>query len=139
MAAYVRDQLITHPELIATRWPLEVHWDELSVTATLTRGELVIPSRWTRRSWWMPQRRSTAREIVDSLARVLIAKHRMYASADETGRIRRGDLVLEPGVREEGGGASPYGRYRYSRIGEDMALPLEMAVEVCWIHVKAER
>lgn len=135
MATYVRDQLITYPEIVATGWPLHVHWDELSVTATLTRSELVIPADWTRRAWWMPQRRSAAREIVDSLARILIATQRMYADADETGRIRRGDLVLEPGVREEGGGASPYGRPRYCRIGEDVALPLEAAVREGWATV----
>lgn len=133
MAAYVRDQLVTDPELRRIGWSLEVGWDEQHVWATLTRGELVIPATWTRRTWWMPQRKSAAGPIVASLVRILLAHYVMYADADETGRMRIGDLVLEPGVRKEGGGASPYGMERFCRIGEHRALTLDQAREAGWL------
>lgn len=62
-----------------------------------------------------------------------MATHRMHADADETCGIRRRELTLEPGVREEGGGASPHGRAGNCRLGQDVALPLEAAAEAGWI------
>lgn len=133
MVTYVRDQLVTHPNLIEIGWPLEMGWDALHVWATLTRGELVIPAWWRSCEWWMPQRRSAARPIVASLRQILTATHAMYADADESGRLRRGRLVLEPGVRRSREGLDAFGVQRYCRIGAHRALTLAQAVEAGWV------
>lgn len=138
MGEYVRTLLISKAELSATGWPIEIQWDERTVWATLTRGELVISTDWTRATWWLPQRKSAAAAIAEGLARVLLAYHRLYTDADETGRIRDGDVLLEPGVRKESGGASAYGVERYCRMGEHVALPREVAVETGWIREVAD-
>ena len=119
MGRYIAAELPACEQVQRIGWPVSVGWAERSVSATLTRGELVLEAEIAYLHWWEPPKRSRAQEWIGRLAQLLAAYYQLYSSADATGRMyvtawkgpggfltleRSADyapvlLRLEPGVR----------------------------------------
>jgi hypothetical protein len=152
---YVRRALPRALEHGGCDWPCAVAWDEVTVRAYLSPGELVLSTFHRRAHWWDPVSRKKGDEIVDDLGRVLLGMWRdHYHDADETGRCRRqlwmmrgGGLtnepqstgravtvVLEPGVRL--GEVTGQGGYLVYRHGVHHGETYEDAVSLGWMQVE---
>jgi hypothetical protein len=153
MGRYLAACLTERQELRKIGWPLETAWNEWSIWATLSRGELALKADVTRREWWEPQSRRRTDEWTAQLTQLLVGLHALYRDADPSGRLRVGAwagpegriswehrttyepvwLMLEPGVRigTENGGSlgSLY------RLGEDVGLRTREALRAGWFSV----
>lgn len=154
MGAFVRDELSRLLAEEGIEWRLHVTWDDLSVVATIHRGDLAIPAYEARSLWWEPATDAHGSWVARHLARVLWRWWRVYREADETGRLsarlwqdETGSLSLNrameghevlvslaPGCRM--GEPNRSGRALLYRLGQDAGLKFEDALKQNWMRIE---
>lgn len=149
---YVRWALPRVLEARGIDWPCSVDWDDTTIRAHLTRGELVIPTFERNWRWWLPVTKETGNKLAELLAENLATWWRKYRDADESGRLhfqlwemdgtladepfegaRLVRVTLAPGCRwgSVSGGSSAL----VYRLAYGYGIPVRDAIGLGWVEV----